>query len=80
MNKAGHGEALRATGEVDGGLRLQLTQARVTEATKRSAVAWEWLRGMAAQGGGAQLQGLEQLARTRKESSGDRGTAPRRGG
>jgi hypothetical protein len=52
----------------------------VTEATKRSAVAWEWLRGMAAQGGGAQLQGLEQLARTRKESGGDRGTAPRCGG
>jgi hypothetical protein len=79
-DKAGHGEALQAVGEVDGGLQLRLTRARVTEATKRSAVAREWLRGTTARGGGAQLWGLEQLARSRKESGGDRDTATRRDG
>jgi hypothetical protein len=49
------------------------------EATKRSAVAREWLWGTTAWGGGAQLRGLEQLAQTREESGGDWGTGPRRG-
>jgi hypothetical protein len=68
--KAGHGEALQATIEVDGGMRLRLARAPVTEAAKRSAIVREWLWGIAAQGGGARLRWLRQLARKREESSG----------
>jgi hypothetical protein len=55
MEKASHGEALQAAGEVDGGLRFRLARAPVTEATKRSAIAREWRRGMVDRGGGARL-------------------------
>jgi hypothetical protein len=69
-DKVGHEEVLQAAGEVDGGLRLRLTRARVTEATKRSAIAREWLRGTTARGGGARLRWHRQLAWKREESSG----------